>query len=611
MPETPDKSITQAVRNQVLLERIKAGALASFLPASKKLQKEMILRVLDVGEILKTKTQANELRSDLKKMVAATLTVQVDDKLMSLVEDVAVDQAEFMDMSLNTVTVDQEESGLGKEELIAALLLLPLSIEGLRFALLPDLLDDFKQTSVRRVDTIIRQGHSQGKAISKIATDFRNFIKTLEHNFRANSSTAIQHSASSSHIEVMKKKGAVSGYRWVSVLDGRTTQVCRGLSGRVFEFGRGPLPPIHWGCLLGGTRILAGGNVTNLTKREFKGKIVTIKTASGNVLSCTPNHPILSNQGWVAAEVLNRGDSVVSNIGGEWKSIGVKSKTNKGPPRFEDIFSSLSKSSHMLSRKMPTTSKDFHGDTSGGEVHVINPDSGLSLHFQTTLIHESKEVILKLRRVCHILFARFGLFNPSCNGHGFTNSRRMTFVEHGMTVRMRGILPALQHAFASCARKPVFTQDPIDRAGTDIQSLRQFFRGIPGKISLDNIISVEVSDFSGHVYNLQSEGGYIMANGIVTHNCRSTIAVSTNLSKLKSGLSTTGTVLPLSYYDWLKAQPKAFQDDAIGPARGKLFRDGGLSSKQFAKMSLDRNFEPLTLDEMKAKRPNVFEEAGL
>lgn len=66
-----------------------------------------------------------------------------------------------------------------------------------------------------------------------------------------------------------------------------------------------------------------------------------------------------------------------------------------------------------------------------------------------------------------------------------------------------------------------------------------------------------------------------------------------------------------SYYQWLKTQPSAFQNDAIGPTRGKLLRDGGLSAKEFGDLQLDRNFQPLTLDEMKKLKPNAFDKANI
>jgi hypothetical protein len=66
-----------------------------------------------------------------------------------------------------------------------------------------------------------------------------------------------------------------------------------------------------------------------------------------------------------------------------------------------------------------------------------------------------------------------------------------------------------------------------------------------------------------------------------------------------------------AYYEWLKRQPMAFIETAIGPTRARLLANGGLSAERFAALQLDRNFQPLTLDEMKALEPLAFERASL
>lgn len=65
------------------------------------------------------------------------------------------------------------------------------------------------------------------------------------------------------------------------------------------------------------------------------------------------------------------------------------------------------------------------------------------------------------------------------------------------------------------------------------------------------------------------------------------------------------------YYYWLKEQPKSTQENALGKTRAKLFREGGLKPSEFARFQVNKNYEPLTLAEMKEKRPDVFEKAGL
>lgn len=63
----------------------------------------------------------------------------------------------------------------------------------------------------------------------------------------------------------------------------------------------------------------------------------------------------------------------------------------------------------------------------------------------------------------------------------------------------------------------------------------------------------------------------------------------------------------LNYFDWLELQPSAFQDQALGSARAKLFRCGGLTPERFSEVQLDENFKPLILNQMKKLKPLALE----
>lgn len=67
-----------------------------------------------------------------------------------------------------------------------------------------------------------------------------------------------------------------------------------------------------------------------------------------------------------------------------------------------------------------------------------------------------------------------------------------------------------------------------------------------------------------------------------------------------------GAVEAESYYQWLKRQPPDYQDKALGPARAKLLREGGLSAEKFAALQLDRRWQPMTLDAMRKAEPELF-----
>lgn len=61
------------------------------------------------------------------------------------------------------------------------------------------------------------------------------------------------------------------------------------------------------------------------------------------------------------------------------------------------------------------------------------------------------------------------------------------------------------------------------------------------------------------------------------------------------------------YYDLLKKQSAAQQDLALGPARGKIFRNAGLSIPEFRKAMVDQMNQPITLSEMAAKNKKILE----
>lgn len=95
--------------------------------------------------------------------------------------------------------------------------------------------------------------------------------------------------------------------------------------------------------------------------------------------------------------------------------------------------------------------------------------------------------------------------------------------------------------------------------------------------------------------------------------CRSTTVaeLSSKYQFLKKGrtrASKNGPVsASLTYYEWLKQQSPDFQDDVLGPSRGKLFREGGMSATKFQQLQIGKNFRPLTLKEMRDREPRAFD----
>ena len=93
----------------------------------------------------------------------------------------------------------------------------------------------------------IRQGRVNGEDLSAVRADINGRLMTKFRN-QANSliATSYQHISSviQSYIEAM----FYERYRWVAVLDEKTTEICRSRDGKTWRYGKGPIPPAHYNC---------------------------------------------------------------------------------------------------------------------------------------------------------------------------------------------------------------------------------------------------------------------------------------------------------------------------------------------------------------------------
>lgn len=145
-------------------------------------------------------------------------------------------------------------------------------------------------------------------------------------------------------------------------------------------------------------------------------------------------------------------------------------------------------------------------------------------------------------------------------------------------------------------------------------------------IGLDNIVSIKREFFSGHVYNLETDDGYYVANGIITHNCR-TIQVGCDKDGKIDGkrpfVADTRSVKDIpkdqrdgiigqvdantTYPQWFARQSAEFQKEVLGATKYKLYKDGGFT--------LDKFVDPLgkeyTIAELRALDEKTFKELGL
>ena len=155
--------------------------------------------------------------------------------------------------------------------------------------------------------------------------------------------------------------------RYAHVPQGRTCAFCLMLASRGAVYWS-KQPHYHDNCVVAGTSV--NGPSTELAlRRWYEGEVVIIQTASGEELTVTPNHPVLTREGWVPAGEIYVGQEVVKRCCAERDQALVPDEQDR-PALIEDVWSALGVNGLV---SVPTAPQDFHGDGAGsdGDVHVI------------------------------------------------------------------------------------------------------------------------------------------------------------------------------------------------------------------------------------------------
>jgi len=671
------------IRHAVFLEKLKAGEVGKFAPFLKEIDRSIRDRL----------TQSDLTEYSVKRLEA--LLKEVDSLLLGIFDrysaqlnldlvDIANYEAEFEATSIARsapVGVSLDVVAPTAAAIRTAVLTNPLSVRGNGGGkLLKAFIKGWTSAERERVTGTIRQGFFEGQTNFQIIRNIRGtkaagykdgILATTSRNASTVVHTAIQHVSSQARMEVAKANtDIVQEIQMVATLDSKTSQLCRSMDGRRFPVESGPRPPFHPNCLPGHTLVTASSGIAGVSKRWFDGEVVVFKTSSGRVLTCTPNHPILTDKGWVAAKELDLRSNVICDGSSKWAGV-VDCDDHDMPSSIHEVTEAFLSNSSVLACPVPVSAPYFHGDGVGSEVAVIGADRVLGGGVYAAIHQHRKELGLVpgdarrsgliSNRALSFLFR--AVDSTSCS---FVSSlsKALSLVRsccsHARTLLLTSVssrntcqleMPdddiwgdleissytgdsdaGIEHFNQSFGRQFDFrpsgvthddaslTEGSIEYGSADTELAANIINGCSGHVFCDQIVEIRNDGFSGHVYNLETVEGWYFAGGIVTHNCRTTFVLLTSLSEIFAKGATRASVganggqqvsADLDYYHWLQQQPASFQDVAIGPVRAKLFREGGLTIERFTELQLDRNFAPLTLAQMKGLEPLAFERAGI
>lgn len=273
----------------------------------------------------------------------------------------------------------------------------------------------------------------------------------------------------------------------------------------------------HELCFPGDVEV-TGPGVKASSVRRYAGKMVRIETAAGHLLTGTPNHPILTERGWVPLEHLREGDHVVSSRSAERVAVAMSPDEYQVPAAIEKVARACS----VRLGGVPEAAHDLNADAAERQIDVVAADGGLLPRVKAPIGKHRPEkdfirrdgVELRLSRLRHLLDGLFAMMLPAPHLVSASES------DGAGGLLLRSGEARLLRSAQAARFDTVLGQDAADDKSADSEGFLQRILGSSPQIALDKIVSVlHIPSFDGHVYNLETTQHWYAANGIIAHNC--------------------------------------------------------------------------------------------
>lgn len=293
-------------------------------------------------------------------------------------------------------------------------------------------------------------------------------------------------------------------------------------------------------CLVGATSV-SGAVVRAAYRRPFNGEVVTVRTEAGREFTATPNHPMLTQRGWLGSGFITKGDYLVCDARQQHARAAGQEDMACRPAAISEVFASTSALGQLEHRR--GSELDFHGDGKKSEIEIARPNRPLMVGRFSALYKPSlKQVLASAYQCGETLYcpecSRLLAVNQSicgCPGSKRNTSGQQSIADgrladtelsrhlaggNSACVSRYEVGGVDQLLFGGTApRKTSLADDARDPALGEWHSFGDVPRGEAGFIQLDRVVSVLFGWTSGHVYNLSTDSGYFtISGGVYTGN---------------------------------------------------------------------------------------------
>lgn len=414
-----------------------------------------------------------------------------------------------------------------------------------------------QETTVDETIKTIENGVRDGLSFNDIANNLENNIGISGTRAKRIARTETNWSLNDGQRVNMQRLGITE---FTVSYGGNACPLCTSIfqNNKKYPIGQKDILPVHPNCVLGGQEVQAF-NVTTKIISHYNGPAVRITTKSGLNIAVTPNHPILTDRGWVFSSKIKTSDYLFTTNLGIKVNPFVKPNCKNINALIDDVVISNS----GVSSAMPST-VDFNGD----EVFAKNIDIVYSKGFLRNILDSKFIKFIAnsnfiFRSIAKFLFNRVSSFNlyfqrlmSSANSimglYGIFDILSLRTLRHHKSISFREISQLDRIA----------EQEPVDNISDNRVSLSKGVFRDSRNIVRDKVVSVSrIKNYHGNVYDLSTNNGWYTVNNIITHNCRCVIL----------------SVIP---NDWLKVSDEVNQQNEMNKASKIREEEMRLSQKQ-------------------------------
>lgn len=256
-----------------------------------------------------------------------------------------------------------------------------------------------KVQSPEQVAGEIINGMAMGESVKPLRDRIDKHVGKLHGSSMRIARTEARRVAEKANVESMKQAlgDLLDGWQITAVLDERTRPLHAARHGTIWRkggeppFEEAPELPDEPNCVLPGQSV--SGRFVGGLKARYSGPAVEIETRNGSRVSLTVNHPVLTDEGFVAAGKIKKGHKLACHVG-KHERLAEMEQHEQSPTSIENVFATFDVFGSLSVERV--SALNLHGDAArtNGYVDVVRPDLMLLRYFKARASQHSGDGVL-------------------------------------------------------------------------------------------------------------------------------------------------------------------------------------------------------------------------